>query len=326
MKRRRWLRRLGYVVAVVCVLFNVIAYCQARAMTQFSRGGPPMPKPEHLSLSAKLWYGLFGVSVPRPENHETPVDHELEYSDRTVEVAPGVKLELWWVPALESRGFVIALHGYGDCKSKLLTETEVFHDLGYDVMLVDFRGSGGSSASHTSLGVEEAEDLEAVWAYVTEESRGRPIYLYGRSMGAVAALRGMSRGQIKPAGAILECPFDRMSTAIRRRCDLVGAPRFPTAELLLFWGSVQLGMNAFEHNPVDYARDVTCPVLLLRGGDDPRVHQSDLEEIARSLPTAPKVEVFAGCTHDPCVRHDRTRFREILADFFKNDPPVIPAF
>jgi uncharacterized protein len=33
-------------------------------------------------------------------------------------------------------------------------------------------------------------------------------------------------------------------------------PPFPLAELIIFWGGVQHGFNAFAHNPVTYAAQV----------------------------------------------------------------------
>lgn len=44
-------------------------------------------------------------------------------------------------------------------KASMLPAAKAFHDLGYKVVLVDFRGSGGSTGEGTTVGYREAEDF-----------------------------------------------------------------------------------------------------------------------------------------------------------------------
>jgi alpha-beta hydrolase superfamily lysophospholipase len=300
-------------VGTTLVTLNLVLFCQARALTHFQRGAPRLPKVEQLPLGQRLQFALLGPPVGRPENDKTPADYRLEFFTETVTVRPGIELELWRVPAGEPRGTVLLLHGYTDSKSRMLPDALIFHELGFTAVLVDFRGSGGSSASHTSLGVEEAEDVAAVWQTLPADDG--PRILCGRSMGSVAALRAMAVHGVRPTAAILESPFDRLTTAIRRRCELVGIPATPIAELLCVWGGVQHGFNPFDHNATDYARAVECPVLLLRGERDTRVQEGDLQAIAVEFPRPPVCETFPGAGHDSCCRHDRPRFQRVIRDF-----------
>ena len=318
--RSRW-RSLGWGVGATLVSLNLVLFCQARALTHFQRGAARLPKVEQLSLGQRLRFALLGPPLGRPENDKTPADYRLEFTTETVTVQPGIELELWRIPAAEPRGTVLLLHGYTDSKARMLPDALIFHELGYTAVLVDFRGSGGSSASHTSLGIAEAEDVAAVWPTLAREPE--PKILCGRSMGSVAALRAMALHGVRPAAAILESPFDRLTTAIRRRCELVGIPATPISELLCVWGGVQHGFNPFAHNATDYAREVACPVLLLRGERDTRVQESDLQSIAVEFPQPPLCETFPGAGHDSCCRHDRDRFQAVIGDFLETlEPPT----
>ncbi|NTV65921.1 MAG: hypothetical protein HGA65_20620 [Oscillochloris sp.] len=92
-------------------------------------------------------------------------------------------------------------------------------------------------------------------------------------MTQAASSAGISRSPCKS----LEAVFDDLLTNTRHRFDALGLPSWPAADLLLFWGGVQLGVNPFEHNPVGYARAVDVPVLLLYGEDDPWVRPPERE-------------------------------------------------
>ncbi|NOK62221.1 MAG: alpha/beta fold hydrolase [Chloroflexi bacterium AL-W] len=82
---------------------------------------------------------------------------------------------------------------------------------------------------------------------------GAANHLYGVSMGSSAILRAVALHDLDPDVLILEGVFDRLTTTTRHRFAAFGVPVFPATELLLFWGSVQMGYNGFRHNPVGYA-------------------------------------------------------------------------
>src|SRR5205085_2373851 len=131
----------------------------------------------------------------------------------------GVTLEAWHVPARRPRGLVLLFHGYVGCKAALLQEAAAFHDLGYAALLVDFRGSGGSSDSPTTIGALESADVAAALAYARASWPGRRLVLFGQSMGAAAILRAVAVGGAEPDAVLLECPFDRLLTTVEHRFE-----------------------------------------------------------------------------------------------------------
>ncbi len=140
--------------------------------------------------------------------------------------------------------------------------------MGYAAFLLDFHGSGGSRGSDTSIGVREADDAARAVEYVRRKFPNRRLILYGQSMGS--AFGAIAVNGVRPDAIIVECPFDRLLSTASNRFAAMGLPAFPAAHLLIFWGGVQQGFNAFRHNPVEYARNVACPVLLLHG---PKTHE-----------------------------------------------------
>src|SRR5205823_6308378 len=208
----------------------------------------------------------------------TPAAAGLPFTTHTIPVADGT-LEAWHVPAESARGLVLLVHGRGASKDCLLREAAAFRAFGLDGLLVDCRGSGGSSGSECTIGVREGEDVAVAVAFARQRWPGRRLGLYGQSMGSAAILRAAAHHAVAADAVILECPFDRLLTTVEHRFGAMGVPAFPLARLLVFWGGVQNGFDAFAHDPVAYAASVKCPALLMHGAHDVRVRPEEAEAV-----------------------------------------------
>ena len=312
-------------VALLLLALNGIAFMQARSMTHFVSAGQRTAKPEKLAIANKIRVILTGVEIPRPENQVTPQEIQLVYETRHIPISEGSKeiLEAWYIPAQKSRGLVLLFPPYGSSKAALLAPTKIFHDLGYNALLVDFRGAGGSSGNDTTLGVREAKDVTIAFTYSQKQWARQPIVLYGASMGAVAVMRAVAIEKIEPVALILESPFDRLLNTVRHRFEAMGIPSFPSAELIVFWGSVQQGMDGFNHNPVDYARSIHCPVLLLHGERDRRVTVAEATRIFENLPGQKHWQMFPSANgHGSLATDDAEQWRGLVSRFLKSDRPT----
>lgn len=284
-------------------------------MTHFVDEGSAIEKPESMSFLKKMDVLLSGVRIPRPGGSSTPAKVGLAYETHHIHVDDRTRLEAWHIDLARAKGVVLLFHGYASCKANLLAETKAFHEMGYASLVLDFRGSGGSSGNVTTIGVFEADDVKAACDFVAAEKPGLPLILYGQSMGSVAILRACAVHQIKARALVLECPFDRLLTTVGNRFAAMGLPSFPGAHLLVFWGGVQHGFNGFRHNPAEYARSVSCPTLLLHGADDPRVTADDIREIDSSLAGYHQLELLDGVGHESYVTARPEEWRRIVGEF-----------
>ena len=266
------------------ISINLVAFMQARAMTRFAGGGERTAKPEQLSFLDAASVFIGGVNVPRPQNTRTPAALGLPFeTHRFPSDKNSSTLDAWYVPGKDERLIVVLFHGYAASKSTILNATRVFHELGYAALLVDFYGSGGSSGDETTLGVEEARDVAAAVDYVQKTWPNRKLVLYGISMGGAAVLRAIAAEKVNAHAIILEATFDTLLNTGKSRFRALGLPGSPFTELLLFWGSLQRRFNFFSHNPVDYARSVNCPTLILHGEKDQRTTLEQARRLARSF-------------------------------------------
>jgi pimeloyl-ACP methyl ester carboxylesterase len=306
------------------ILLNLLAYRHAWSMTHFvssnrrtRRTVNLRERVEPLSLVERLQLAVKGVALERPAVEARPVEFDLPYEVRKYPGEAG-RLAAWHIPHKLSAGLVVLFHGYLSCKAKLLPEARAFHDLGYRCFLVDFRGSGDSDGDCTSLGYYEADDVVRTVAYVRAHWPKEQLILFGHSMGAAAVLRALSREAQAPDAVLLESPFDRLLSTIEARFTTTGLPSFPAAPLMVFWGGLQHGYNGFDHNPVEYARRVVCPVLLMHGDRDLRVSRQQMQSIYQSLGGEKHLHIFEGLGHQSFVESRPDEWKERVSRFLQN--------
>jgi uncharacterized protein len=286
MTKRKWVKRFLGISGVLFLLLNIIACFHAYHFTHFTDKDVVKTKEsKDLSVLEKATIVLTGVNNPRPKNIKTP---SLPFKTITLQPSGGKKTELWSIQTpKQAKGTVILFHGYCSSKSKMLDKAEVFLELGYNTILVDFMGSGGSEGNQTTIGFYEAEQVKYCFEYLKKQGE-KNIYLFGTSMGAVAILKSCHDYGIKAKGLMLECPFGTMYETVSIRFENLGVPKYPLVHLLVFWGGVQNGFWAFSHKPTKYAKKVHTKTLLLYGEKDNRVTRAEIDAIYNNIPTTQK--------------------------------------
>ena len=297
---------------------NVLAYNHAWVMMHFVSGGSCTPRPERLTRGARWMTLLRGVRIPRPRGTATPADVGLAFECLTIPSSDGARLGAWYCAAADNAPLAIVFHGYSADKSTVLPEAAALHGLGLAVLLVDFHGSGESSETSTTIGYTEADDVAAAAAYA--RARLPPyaaLLLHGQSMGAAAILRAVAERGVQADALILEAVFDTLLNTVRNRFALMHTPSFPSAELLVFWGGVQNGFNAFALRPVDYAAAVRIPVLVLHGEHDPRARLADARRVFNALAGPKTLHVFENAAHESYAAGHPQEWRLTVGAFLR---------
>jgi len=299
------------------VTLNVLAYNHAYAMMHFTSQGGRTCGPERLAGLAKLKVLIAGVNIPRPETDLQPSAVDPNCRMVLIGEPEGVRLAAWYCDQGSNTPLVTLFHGYSAEKSSLINEAKTVLALGASVLLVDFRGSGGSSESYTTIGLREAEDVATVDRYAREHLRHSRMIYFGQSMGAVAILRAIRDSGVSPDAVILEAVFDTMLNTVSNRFASMRVPSFPGAQLLVLWGGWQWRFNGFRHNPVDYAAHLRCPALFMHGSDDPR---ATLEEGRRVFDAAfgeKTFQIFQNTGHHSYVAAHRVEWTAAVEKLMK---------
>jgi alpha-beta hydrolase superfamily lysophospholipase len=288
----KFTRRLLRIIAIVFILMNIIAIFHSYKFTHFSDSITKKTDANTLTATQKAGVLFFGIDNPRPKNTDKP-----SQSYKTIKINSNKEIECWYIKTANSKGTVILFHGYGGDKSQMIDKSDEFITMGYSTLLVDFMGSGNSEGNTTSIGYFEAQQVKSCYDYIAKRGE-KNIHLFGTSMGAAAILKALDDYTITPASIIIECPFGSMYKTVSARFRIMKAPTFPMAGLLVFWGGMQNGFWAFNHNPEEYAKSVKCPVLLMYGEKDNRVSREEIDTIYSTIKSKKKLVTFPLAGHE----------------------------
>lgn len=310
MKRlHKSVRIIVYSLLLLFILMNVIAFSHAYKFTHFTNDVVVKTTSiENLNVFSKVKLLVFGIDNPRPKHTKVPTRPY-----ETITLQGEKKIECWRIKSKVNRGTVLLFHGYNGEKSSLLNKADVFLELGYHVLLVDFAGSGGSEGNVTTIGFKEAEQVKRCVEYISNNTQGE-IILFGTSMGAVAIMKSLHDNFLPVTKVILECPFATMQETVEARFRMMNVPSFPMAHLLVFWGGIQNGYWAFDHNPETYAKKIHCPVMLMHGSKDPKVSEDEIDRIYLALNTQKKLVKFDQAGHEDYLKFG-TKWKDSINDF-----------
>ena len=174
----------------------------------------------------------------------------LQFESVYFETTDGVRLSGWFVPCKSARGMVLFCHGNAGNISHRLESIEIFHRLGLNIFIFDYRGYGQSEGKPTEQGTYE--DASAAWRYLTQQRQVNPneIIVFGRSLGgAVASWLAQSHS---PGALILESTFTSLPD--------IAASLYPYLPVRL--------LLRFKYNTAEYLGKVNCPVLIVHSRDD----------------------------------------------------------
>jgi pimeloyl-ACP methyl ester carboxylesterase len=164
-----------------------------------------------LGISGYVGWGLSHPS--REPITDTPAHYQLKFQDIAF-TSRGDSLHLkgWFLPSSKTDKTVIFAHGYG--KNRLQDDVSALPiakslvDAGYQVVLFDFRNSGESEGTLTSVGEYEKNDLLGAVDWV-KANHASQISLLGFSMGATTELLAAA-DEPAVAGVISDSPFNNL--------------------------------------------------------------------------------------------------------------------
>lgn len=190
------------------------------------------------------------IFYPYKTLQASPKDWNMDYEDVALKTADGIQLHGWFIAKPGANKTVLFFHGNAGNISHRRDSIRIFHNIGLNVFIIDYRGYGKSQGSPSEKGLYL--DARAAWNYLLEQKKikSEDIILFGRSLGGAVATQLAT--QVKPAGLILESTF----TSASDMAEMI----MPVLSMLI--------ILRYQFNSIDRIKGITQPILVLHSPQD----------------------------------------------------------
>lgn len=237
---------------------------------------------------AVSWWSLRrfernNIYFPYPEIEVTPTALRIAYEEINFKSDDGVTLNGWFVPARQGTkklGTVLFCHGNAGNISHRLDKIGIFHSLGLDVFIFDYRGYGKSKGRPSEKGTYR--DALAAYKHLAGERGIDPqkIILYGESLGGTIAIHLAT--QVKAGALISESAFTSVVA--------MGKEIFPYLPVKL--------MVSFHYDALSKISRVNIPVLIIHSKNDEIVPFRHAEALFQQAHAPKELYVIPGSHND----------------------------
>lgn len=218
----------------------------------------------------------------------------LRAEEKTVEPEPGAKINYLHFQVDDPKGVVLYLKGNTKSIKGWGKFAIDFTRLGYEVIMMDYRGFGKSTGRRTSDAMKR--DSQFIYNIAKKEFTEDKIVVYGRSLGSGFAARLASKNN--PRLLILTSPLYSLSRAVRRYL-----PFMPTRPFLRY------NLPTFQ-----YLKNVRCPIKIIHGSDDRLVPVKTAVDLSEINPKLTRLYIILGAGHINV--HQFEEYHRVMQEIF----------
>ena len=205
-----------------------------------------------------------------------PGEIGLKYETVSFQTKDQIIISAWYLPCPDADKVLLFCHGNAGNISHRLDSLKIFHQLGLNVLIFDYRGYGRSGGRVSETGTYL--DVQSAWAYLRETRgfRSEDIILFGRSLGG--AIAAQMAGQTKAAALIIESSFTSVP-------DLA-VKIYPFLPVRL--------ICRYKYPTIEYISRVKCPVLIVHSLDDELIPFINAQKLYTAAPKGTKLLKIRG--------------------------------
>jgi pimeloyl-ACP methyl ester carboxylesterase len=256
-----------------------------------------MTKPwlRFLSISLGLLltaYALFAGAVYYKQDDlifqgaRLPADHQFNldvpFEERTI-LVDGAKLSGIRLTQEDPLGLIFFLHGNAGNIESWTSGADYYQRVNYDMFMFDYRGYGKSTGTVSSE-AQLHSDVRKAWDSVASLYDGKPIIIYGRSLGAAMAAELATH--VDAEKVILVSPFTSMEAMAKAQYPLlpVALIKYPlrTSEII---------------------GEIKAPIILVHGDRDALIPIAHSEALLKLVNGDSKFLVIEGAGHNDIHRY-----------------------
>ena len=193
-------------------------------------------------------------------------------------------------------------HSQSGSRIEGLSLLEICCNKKMSLLLFDFAGCGLSSGKYVTLGWHEHVDIDLVLKAVEKKYSFSSLCLWGRSMGAVAALRFTENYPSRVAGLVLDSPFsDLLTLAKHIGTSKLGIPSLLLSVPLHFLSGrlkEKVGEDLLQLKPSESIKKLILPVFFIAAKNDLLLPQGCIAGLYRACPSAQKTMQYSEGDHN----------------------------
>ena len=212
-----------------------------------------------------------------PEDFEYKYPHE-NFKEYNIEVKPGVNINGVHFQLPDPKGVVLYLKGNSRSIKGWGKFAIDFLRLGFDVVMVDYRGFGKSTGRRSEEAIKQ--DLQLVYDQMKKQVDEKYIILYGRSLGSGFAAKLASTNH--PRMVILESPYYSLRRVAKRY-----VPFMPLSLVLRF------PVRTFV-----WLKYVKCPIKIIHGTNDRLIPLQTSVKLSKIRPDQTRLYPVIGAGHN----------------------------
>jgi len=272
-----------------------------------------------LALAALFVLGCIvtwfvGGSLVAPANHPVGAPPaEMHIESLTLDSESGSRLATWYMPAENSTATIVLLHGVRADRRAMLGRAELFHDAGYDVVMIDLQAHGESPGQNITVGYLERFDAAAAVVFARKRNPTHRIGVVGVSLGGAAAVLATP---LQIDALVLESVYPTIEEAVHDRLAMrIGPLSYAASPLLLWQLRPRLGISPADLRPMDHIAAVGCPVLVAAGETDRHTTLDESQRLFAAAIEPKQLVIFSGAGHIDLLTNNPTLYRENVLPF-----------
>jgi hypothetical protein len=245
------------------------------------------------------------IFFPQQAIEKTPANFGVAFEEVWLPVSqtePETRLHGWWMPVQNASSPVLLyLHGNGVNIGANAAHAHRFHQMGFNVLLIDYRGyglSGGGFPSEDKV----YQDAEVAWQHLVSDRQISPerIMIYGHSLGGAVAI-DLALRHPDAAGLIVQSSF----TSVKDVIDRIGQYALFPVDLLL--------TQRFQS--IQKVPRLQLPVLFIHGMADSEIPADMSESLYAAAPPPKRLWLVPEAGHNNVADVSGQAYFRVIEEF-----------
>jgi hypothetical protein len=246
------------------------------------------------------------IFFPAKVIETTPEFFHLAYEDVWLPVnaksGKVARIHGWWIGASQLNAKVLLyLHGNAINIGANVAHAHRFHQLGFSVLMIDYRGYGRSEGGFPTES-QVYQDAATAWDYLVYQRQIPPsqILIYGHSLGGAVAI-DLALKHPDAAGLIVESSFTSIRKVVAYRNN--------------FWMFPVDSILTQRFDSIGKVPNLKIPVLFIHGTADVIVPAFMSQDLYAAAPEPKKLVLVPGAAHNNVAEVAASVYLEAVRSF-----------